>query len=146
MILSISLFIQFWYSHCPSKQSQGCHGCQIIGKIVQNYSLFAEFATMPSSKWPFWDWRNIFHQLQLMLRFGIKDTTFEFGHFRIILGHFFAHYLQKYLSQNLIADGHFEVLNRSTSWLDQKLQHKTQIFLFLLFSTLEEKILKIYDS
>ena len=38
--------------------------------------------------------------------------------------------LHKYISQNLDADGHFEVLNMSKSQLNQKLQHKTQIFIF----------------
>jgi hypothetical protein len=28
-----------------------------------------------------------------ILRFDIKDTTFEFGHFRIISGHFIANYI-----------------------------------------------------
>jgi hypothetical protein len=49
--------------------------------------------------------------------------------------------LHKYISKNLIDDGHFEVLNMSKSWSDQKLQHKTHIFMFPLFSILEEKIL-----
>ena len=31
-----------------------------------------------------------------------------------------------YLSQNLIADGHFEVLNAFETQLDQKLQDKTK--------------------
>ena len=33
-----------------------------------------------------------------------------------------------YLSQNLIADGHFEVPNASETQLDQKLQDKTKKF------------------
>ena len=33
-----------------------------------------------------------------------------------------------YLLQNLIADGHFEVLNASETQLDQKLQDKTKKF------------------
>ena len=41
--------------------------------------------------------------------------------------------LHKYLSQNLGADGNFEVLNKSKYQLDQKLQHKTHIFLYPLF-------------
>ena len=53
---------------------------------------------------------------------------------------------QKYLSQNLGADCHFVVLNLSKSELDRTLQHKSKTFLFPLFSILEEKILKIYDS
>ena len=28
-----------------------------------------------------------------ILRFDIKDTIFEFGHFRILSGHFFANYI-----------------------------------------------------
>ena len=51
-----------------------------------------------------------------------------------------------YLSQNLIADGHFEVLNASETQLDQKLQDKTKNFCSHFFSILEEKILKIYGS
>ena len=54
--------------------------------------------------------------------------------------------LYNYLSQNLGADCHFVVLNLSKSELDQRLQHKSKTFLFPLFSILEEKILKIYDS
>ena len=54
--------------------------------------------------------------------------------------------LHKHLSQNLGADGHFELLNMSKSQLDQKLKAEMQIILFLHFSILEEKIMKIYDS
>ena len=42
-----------------------------------------------------------------------KETTFAFGHFKTIAGHFFANYI--FISQNLGADGHFEVLNVSIS-------------------------------
>ena len=38
--------------------------------------------------------------------------------------------MHKYISQNLGADGHFEVLNISKSQLNQNLQHKTQILIF----------------
>ena len=38
-----------------------------------------------------------------------------------------------YLSQNLIADGHFEVLNASETQLDQKLQDKTKKNSVLIF-------------
>ena len=53
-------------------------------------------------------------------------------------GHLFWN-LHKYILQNLDVDGHFEVLNVSKSQLDQKLQHKTQMFLFPFFSILGEK-------
>ena len=49
-----------------------------------------------------------------ILRFDSKDTTFEFGYFMTISGHFFWQ-LHKYLSQNLGFDGHFEVLNKFKS-------------------------------
>ena len=54
--------------------------------------------------------------------------------------------LYNYLSQNLGADCHFVVLKLSKSELDQRSQHKSKTFLFPLFSILEEKVLKIYDS
>ena len=54
--------------------------------------------------------------------------------------------LCNYVSQNLGADSHFVALNLPKSELDQRLQHKFKTFLFPLFSILEEKILKIYDS
>ena len=38
-----------------------------------------------------------------------------------------------YISQNLIADGHFEVLNTFGTQLDQKLEDKTKKFLFSFF-------------
>ena len=39
--------------------------------------------------------------------------------------------LHKYISQNFCADGHFEALYKSKSWLDQKLQHNiSQKFFF----------------
>ena len=41
--------------------------------------------------------------------------------------------LHKYFLQNLSADGHFRVLNLFGYQLDQKLQHKTHIFLYPLF-------------
>ena len=44
--------------------------------------------------------------------------------------------------KNLGSDGHFEVLKVSTSRLDQKLQHKTQNFLFPFFFNFGRKILK----
>ena len=37
------------------------------------------------------------------------------------------------LSQNWSSDNHFKVLNKSKSWLAQKLWHKIKIFLFLFF-------------
>ena len=66
-----------------------------------------------------------------------------------MLGHFIStsgHFLLLHLSQNLDAYNYFEGLNVSKSKLDQKLKHKTQIFLFSFFSIFEEKILKIYDK
>jgi hypothetical protein len=66
----------------------------------------------------------------LILRFDSEDTTSAFGDFTNIHGHFFCQ-LHRYLSQNLGADGHFEMLNKSKSQLDQKLQQKTQIFQFM---------------
>ena len=58
-----------------------------------------------------------------ILRFDLKETTFAFGHFTTIYGHFLANFID--LSQKLCADGHFEVLNKSKSQLNQKLQQKT---------------------
>ena len=53
----------------------------------------------------------------------------------------------RYLSQNSGFNGHFEGFNLSKSWLDQKLWHKTQLFLFLFFCKLHEisKKLWIYE-
>ena len=48
--------------------------------------------------------------------------------------------LHFYISQNLSAEGHFEVLNASKAQLDQKLQDKTQIFLFPVFFNFGRKI------
>ena len=44
-----------------------------------------------------------------------------------------------YLSQNLIADGHFEVLNASETQLDQKLQDKTKKKFVLIFQFWKKK-------
>ena len=41
-----------------------------------------------------------------------KETTFAFGQFTTISGHFFCQ-LHKYLPQYLSSDGHFEGLNMS---------------------------------
>ena len=41
-----------------------------------------------------------------------KETTFAFGQFTTISGHFFCQ-IHKYLSQYLSSDGHFEGLNMS---------------------------------
>ena len=49
--------------------------------------------------------------MSLILRFDSKDTTFEFGHFMTISGHFFANYINIFHK----TDGHFEVLNKSKS-------------------------------
>ena len=53
----------------------------------------------------------------------------------------------KYISQKLASDSHFGGARPVyKSQLDHKLHHKTQFFLFPLFSIFEEKILKIDDS
>ena len=44
-----------------------------------------------------------------------------------------------YLSQNWSSDNHFKVLNKSKSWLAQKLWHKIKIFLFLFFCVFVKK-------
>ena len=51
----------------------------------------------------------------------------------------FFHKLHFYPSQNWGSDGHFEVLNKSESWLDQKLWHKSQFFWQLCPLILKEK-------
>ena len=43
------------------------------------------------------------------------------------------------LSQNWSSDNHFKVLNKSKSWLAQKLWHKIKIFLFLFFCVFVKK-------
>ena len=50
--------------------------------------------------------------------------------------------LHRYISQNLGADSHFEVLNKSKLQLGQKLQHKTLIFLSPLFFNFGRKNLE----
>ena len=60
-----------------------------------------------------------------ILLFDSKETTFEFGSFRTISAYFFDNYIII-----LVADHHFEVLHMPNSWLDQKIKHKTQFFLF----------------
>ena len=80
-------------------------------------------------------------QSHCILRFNSKDTTFAFGNFTTIYGHFFCQ-LHRYLSQNVGADSHFEVLNKSKSQLDQKLQDKTQHFLSPLFFNFGRKNLE----
>ena len=44
-----------------------------------------------------------------------------------------------YLSQNLIANGHFEVLNAFETQLDQKLQDKTKNFVSHFFQFWKKK-------
>ena len=44
--------------------------------------------------------------------------------------------LYTHLSQNFGSDSHFDVLNRSKSWLVQRLWHKIQIFPFSFFEIL----------
>ena len=63
-----------------------------------------------------------------------KKTTFELGNFINVYGDFFTIRIYIYLSQNLIANGHFEVLNAFETQLDQKLQDKTKKNLFLFFN------------
>ena len=50
--------------------------------------------------------------------------------------------LHRYISQNLDTDSHFEVLNKSKSQLDQKLQRKTLIFFISLFINFGRKNLE----
>ena len=73
-----------------------------------------------------------------ILRFDIKETTFKFGHFTTNPSQFFAKYINNF-HKTLDADGHFEVLNMSKSQLNQKLQHKTQIFLIQFFFNFGKK-------
>ena len=49
-----------------------------------------------------------------IIHFEIKETTFKFCYIRKQILSFFCQ-LHKYISQNLDADGHFEVLNMSKS-------------------------------
>ena len=51
----------------------------------------------------------------------------------------FFGYINVNLSQNWGSDGHFEVLNRSSLWLVEKLWHKMQIFPFLFFCNSVQK-------
>ena len=51
----------------------------------------------------------------------------------------FFRQLYVYLSQNRGSDSHFEVLNRSKSWLVQELWHKKKIFPFPFFCDFVKK-------
>ena len=62
----------------------------------------------------------------------MKSTTYEFGHFTIISGHFTANYMNIF-HKNLGSNGHFEDLNMAKSQLNQKLQYKIQIFTIQFF-------------
>ena len=64
-----------------------------------------------------------------------NDKWLFYDHFRPFFGQ-----LHDYISQNWGSDGHFEVLNRSKPWLIQKLWLKIQIFPFLFFSDIVEKM------
>ena len=68
-----------------------------------------------------------------------KETTFEFGHFYDHFGSICCQ-LQIYLSQNWGADSHFEMHNMFKSQLDQKLQHKSQMFLTTVFFNFGKKM------
>ena len=54
----------------------------------------------------------------------------------------FFHHTDIYLSQNLIANGHFEVLNAYETQLDQKLQDKTKKNSVLIFQFWKKKYWK----
>ena len=64
--------------------------------------------------------------------FRFKRDNFCVWPFYDHLWSFFCQ-LHRHLSQKLGSDGYFEVLNKSKSQLDQKLQDKTQNFLSPLF-------------
>ena len=72
---------------------------------------------------------------RLALGFSLLNSGWKWMSLHIwpLYDHFwpFFRHMYVHLSQNWGSDGHFEVLNRSTFWLLQKLWHKTQIFPFL---------------
>ena len=70
-----------------------------------------------------------------------KQNYLWVGHFTTLSGHILANYL----SQNWASDNHFDVPNMPKSYLDQKLQHKTQFFSFPVLCHFVKEILKIYD-
>ena len=100
---------------------------QLTHNMMTDCSLNYEFST-----WKYTPFRNKRDNLWVWLFYS----------------HFWGIFCQpyRYLSKTFGADGHFEVLNMSKSLLDQRLKAKTQIILFLFFSILEKKIMKIYDS
>ena len=63
-----------------------------------------------------------------ILRFDIKETTFNFGYFTTISGHLPTTLIS--FTKLISADCHFDVLNMSKSQSDQKLQYRTQFLIF----------------
>ena len=72
--------------------------------------------------------RNLYYSLSLFK----KDNLWVWQFYKCLW--WFFHHTDIYLSQNLIANGHFEVLNAFETQLDQKLQDKTKKILFLFFN------------
>ena len=81
---------------------------------------------------------------QTYLKTGLlkRSQKYELAMLRLFLVIFLLTALKSFTTWG--ADGHFEMHNMSKSQLDQKLQHKSQMFLKTVFFNLEEKKLQIY--